>query len=242
MTSPYEAVLFDLDDTLVTLADALPKAWGAARSLCVQSTGLNPDDFERVSLEVRVRLFSDLDAGRLRMTDVRRQMFAETLKHFGITDGSLTERLHRCFGETQLAELRTFEDVAILPILQQQVRLAVITNGAADDHPESQRSKLRHFGLDRLLEFSLISDDIGARKPRAEIFQLALDRLQVEGSRTLFVGDSLSTDVAGANGAGLVSVWLNRFGVDPGDLPPRTAPGYIISSLWELPALIGVTV
>lgn len=38
----------------------------------------------------------------------------------------------------------------------------------------------------------------------------ALDALDVAAGASVYVGDSLSWDVGGANGAGMASVWVNR--------------------------------
>jgi HAD superfamily hydrolase (TIGR01459 family) len=45
-------------------------------------------------------------------------------------------------------------------------------------------------------------------KPDPAIYRLALQRLQTAPTRTLAIGDSLHTDIAGAAGAGLDSLWI----------------------------------
>ena len=54
--------------------------------------------------------------------------------------------------------------------------------------------------------------------------------------RLLHVGDSLENDVAGANGAGARSVWLNRTGRAN---DTSHAPAYEIASLADLGAILG---
>lgn len=60
--------------------------------------------------------------------------------------------------------------------------------------------------------FSLIlsSAACGYRKPRCEIFKIALAQLAAHPSQTAMIGDLLETDVLGANRCGLVSIWLTR--------------------------------
>lgn len=48
----------------------------------------------------------------------------------------------------------------------------------------------------------LFSDEVRARKPGPHIFQLARQRLGVEPTAVVHVGDSLSSDIAGAKAAG----------------------------------------
>jgi ribonucleotide monophosphatase NagD (HAD superfamily) len=45
-------------------------------------------------------------------------------------------------------------------------------------------------------------------KPDRAIYRLALARLGTEPSKILAIGDSLHTDIAGASGAGLDSLWI----------------------------------
>lgn len=47
-------------------------------------------------------------------------------------------------------------------------------------------------------------------KPEPLIFETALRRLETRAERAAHVGDSLHSDVAGAAGAGLATVWLRR--------------------------------
>jgi len=67
---------------------------------------------------------------------------------------------------------------------------------------------LEHHGL----RFSAVvtSEDAGAYKPSRRVFQQGLDALGLRADEVLHVGDSLTADVAGAQAAGIVPVWVNR--------------------------------
>ena len=99
------------------------------------------------------------------------------------------------------------------------VSLAVVTNGPSD----LQRDKLNVLGVGKLVKAVVISGEHGVAKPDPAIFQLALDGLGVDPKDAWCVGDSLATDVAGAHGAGITAVWLNRpeHEVASSDDPPR---------------------
>jgi putative hydrolase of the HAD superfamily len=84
----------------------------------------------------------------------------------------------------------------------------VVTNG----NPTVQRFKVRATGLDRFLDAVVISGEIGVGKPGLAIFQHACELLGVSPADTVMIGDSLNTDVRGAQAAGMRSVWLNRGG------------------------------
>ncbi|MEV4481149.1 HAD family hydrolase [Micromonospora coxensis] len=56
------------------------------------------------------------------------------------------------------------------------------------------------------------SEDVGAYKPDGAVFRRALAVLGLAADEVLHVGDSLRTDVAGAQAAGIRAVWVNRHG------------------------------
>ncbi len=54
------------------------------------------------------------------------------------------------------------------------------------------------------------SEAVRSYKPDGLIFQQALDRLGVHASRALHIGDSLHSDVVGAQKAGITAAWVCR--------------------------------
>jgi putative hydrolase of the HAD superfamily len=72
---------------------------------------------------------------------------------------------------------------------------------------------------------------VGAAKPEPALFEAALELAGCPAERALHVGDSVSKDVAGAEGAGVAAVLLDREGAHPGAAPR-------IESLADLPGLI----
>jgi 2-haloacid dehalogenase len=64
------------------------------------------------------------------------------------------------------------------------------------------------------------SGDVGAYKPARVMFERALAALGMRADEVVHVGDSLRTDVAGARGAGIRAIWVNRRGLSgPPDVP-----------------------
>lgn len=75
------------------------------------------------------------------------------------------------------------------------------------------------------------SEDARSYKPREEIFRLALENMGLSSSQVLHVGDSLTSDIAGAYNCGIDSFWLNRKGKS---LPPEFRPTYCGNSLLDI--------
>ena len=56
------------------------------------------------------------------------------------------------------------------------------------------------------------SEDAKSYKPRKELFELALKKSGLNADEVIHIGDSLRSDVKGANSLGIRALWLNRFG------------------------------
>jgi FMN phosphatase YigB (HAD superfamily) len=74
---------------------------------------------------------------------------------------------------------------------------------------------LIEIGLRELFATVLDSSVVGFTKPDPRIFALALERLGVEASDALMVGDSPSADVDGAHGAGIRAALIDPYDFYP---------------------------
>jgi putative hydrolase of the HAD superfamily len=96
-------------------------------------------------------------------------------------------------------------------------RLGILTNGAAD----IQRAKIAAAGLAGSVDAIVISEEIGARKPEADAFHVAVARCggtpQEEG---WMVGDNPENDIRGGQSAGLRTIWVSQDGPWPDHLTP----------------------
>jgi len=90
--------------------------------------------------------------------------------------------------------------------------------------------------LTRLFSVIVDSARVGLSKPDPRIFFQAVNELGIEPANTVFVGDSLARDMAGARAAGMRHVWLTP---DPGRQGLPCCPGdRVIRSLRELEELL----
>jgi putative hydrolase of the HAD superfamily len=114
-------------------------------------------------------------------------------------------------------------------------QLAVVSNAGGTVEAELQRLGICSVVDETMPPVRVVIDShlVGIEKPDPRIFQLALDALDVEPSRSIYVGDTVRFDVLGAQAAGLYPVH-----VDPFDL--CDADHRHVASLAELAAwLIG---
>ena len=89
----------------------------------------------------------------------------------------------------------------------------------------------RALGLAAAFDAIVMSGRAGCAKPDPRIFRVALERLGVDGSAALHVGDSAREDVDGARAAGIAALWLRRDGAAVAGTPCiadlRTLPAWI---------------
>lgn len=106
--------------------------------------------------------------------------------------------------------------------------LAIATNGL----PAAQRGRYTGTGLDKLIPHIFISMELGAAKPRPEYFQKVFEALNITDlTRVVMVGDSLSSDIAGGNRAGIDTIWYNPKGLP---LSGNAVPTYTVSDYDEI--------
>ena len=229
-----KAVFFDLDETLCD-SDT---AWNIAvkdtfQRLCKREPNVSQEAITEAWTTVHQRLFQQLDAGKCSMAEVRDRRFGCLFKELRLPIDSAMEELSDFFCSRYLTGLRLYEDVTVLEELH-AYHVGIITNGAHDEHTDSQLSKVRYLGLSDRIQSLTISGEIGVRKPNLKIFEVACGRADVLPKEAIFVGDSIQNDIVGANRAGITSVLINR---KSDTLIPETSdeqPDYTISNLHDI--------
>ena len=251
MTTPrFAAVLFDLFDTLVHFdPERLPVVEINGKTVRSSAGRLHTilcGHAPAVSLEACYNALraSWQEAERLRALDHREvtapQRMSDMLQRLALDPAGCPTG----FVETLLdAHRRALSEAAHFPphyvtllrALRPRYRLAVVSNF---DYTPTAVGMLEDAGVVELFDTIVVSDAVGWRKPRPEIFELALRQLGVAPGDALFVGDRADIDVAGAQAMGMPVAWVNR---DGAPLPPGIRPpDYEIRDLAELGPLLGV--
>jgi FMN phosphatase YigB (HAD superfamily) len=127
---------------------------------------------------------------------------------------------------------------SILTSLAVDYSLALCSNFS---HAPTAHAILAESGFDAHLTSTIVSDEIGIRKPRREIFEAVANSLGCAPDEILHVGDSLKADVAGAAEFGMRTVWLTRRVRDPESELDRfdgPRPDFALEDLMDLPVLV----
>jgi putative hydrolase of the HAD superfamily len=158
----------------------------------------------------------------------RKQAWYNTLIESGIDDPDFAEYLSEEFQKQRRNIHNVFSDAEPTLIqLKKKYKLVLVTNGA----PDLQREKIQGSGLGKYFDEIVIAGDIGIRKPEPQIFNIVLSRIGVKNDEAIMIGNSLDSDIIGAQEAGIKTVWLNR---DNEENQSEIKPDYEIRSLSEL--------
>ena len=223
------ALTFDLDDTLW---DNRPVLMAAEQTQYDWLCRHYPRIGLRYSLEDMWKLRQDLlqenmelrnDITALRKTSLRRA--AESSGY----DNRLVEPAFAVFLEAR-HKITLYSDVvpAMHRLRDAGYCLGSLTNGNAD---------VQRLGLGHLFDFSLSAASVGKAKPHPRMFQEACRRAQVDAAELAHIGDEPGSDIAGAQNAGVMAIWMNRQGLQS---VPGSGCDAEISGMKELLTLLGL--
>jgi putative hydrolase of the HAD superfamily len=247
---PYAAVLFDLFDTLVRFdRERMPEIQVGGKT--VRSTAGRLHAVLRahapaIELEAcyEALVASWREAERLRAIDDREVPAPVRFTHFfqrlGLDEAALPSGLAQTLIDTHREALGRAAEFPphhgpLLRRLAGRYRLAVVSNF---DYTPTALDILERAGVAALFGAIVVSDAIGWRKPRRDIFDEALRRLDVEPGQALFVGDRADIDVVGAQQIGMDAAWINPEGAP---LPAGIGrPAYEIRDLDELAPILNL--
>jgi putative hydrolase of the HAD superfamily len=223
-----DAVLLDLDDTILDNAAGLEAAWTTiAREI---ATRLGDVGADAIGAQFRASsdwFWSDDERhrwGRLDMPGARRAVLGHLLESLGRPSPALADELTALYCRLRDQALMPFEGAldALARLRERTPALGLVTNGAA----AAQRAKIERFDLARFFDVIAVEGEVGVGKPDARVFAHATGVLGAAPERALMAGDNYECDVLGALGAGLHAVWIDRrrSWAPPGGLRPKHAP------------------
>jgi putative hydrolase of the HAD superfamily len=212
------AVVFDLFETLVDYDDRRSREFSAE---VARVCGRDPGEFHDVWI-----------AGRpIRETGP----MAPYLSSLGIQESSMRDflELRRDWTRGVLAEPRDGVVETLSELRRRGIRTGLITVCSEDVVDVWKETPFAG-----LFDAEVFSSSCGLRKPDARIYRLALERLGVEATEAVFVGDGANDELPGAERVGMRSILIHRPGEGPAWPGLQTWPGPRITAIPEVLSLI----
>ncbi|MBN7798233.1 HAD-IA family hydrolase [Parahaliea mediterranea] len=225
-----EVITFDLDNTLWDVDPALLRAEAAQREWLLQHRPGAIEHHDEQSLwafKKGVWKRHPELAHHVSQLRVRTLFELQIEAGYGEAEASRgAEEAFAVFLEQRHAVELYEEALEVLAELAGRYRLGALTNGNAD---------IFKTDAGEFFDFAFLAENVGASKPAPDMFHAALDLTGARPEHIVHVGDNPEHDIAGAQGVGMHTVWMN-----PTGLPwaGGTAPDREIDNLRKLPSAV----
>lgn len=207
-----KAVLFDMFDTLMLIeknhAFYNPALKRAHNFLVNHGVDVKFKVFRDAYIKARIALYDEADAKleephfNCRISNALKSLGYIELESKVVT-GTTNE-----FCKEFMRYIRVDDHAKnVLEKLYGKYKLGIVSNFAI---PECIDSLLEKHGLVTFFDVVVVSGAVNKRKPSPEIFQKALKKLDVSAENTVFVGDTVDSDVIGAKATGMKSIFIER--------------------------------
>ena len=198
----FEFLFLDLDDTILDFQ----KAEHVALSKTLREFGLEPTErvLKRYNL-INKAHWEALERKELTREQVLVGRFQVLFEEMGITVEPV--QVARAY-EHNLSIGHWFLPGAEEAVerLSKKYKLYLASNGTA----KVQAGRLASANISRFFEEVFVSQEIGANKPSPEYFERCFARIPgLDKSKTIMVGDSLTSDILGGQNAGIATCWVN---------------------------------
>ena len=203
----YPFLLFDADDTLFDFPKASAQAFAV---MCEKHNIANTPENYQIYHDINKVLWAAFDRGEVTKEYLTLERYVRFLKALDISDqdpAQCNRDYLTALGES-VFPLPYAEEVCRELALRGH-RLYIVTNAVAS----VQRNRLDRSGFSRWFQGAFISEEAGASKPSKAYFDYVRAQLpELTAENCLIIGDSLSSDIKGANNAGLPCCWFNPKG------------------------------
>jgi len=197
-----KVITFDLDDTLWAINPVIEKANQRMLEWMNQHApkfGQTYDDYGINQL--RDEVMADKPHIKHDLSQIRVALIQLGLSRCGYQDAHTlaNQAFTVYFAARNDVELFAGTQVQ-LSALKKKYQVGALTNGNAD---------LAQVGIDHLFDFYFNSAQIGVSKPHPKFFAKALEHTGLHAETFIHIGDHPEHDIAGAQAAGMRTIWMN---------------------------------
>ncbi|MEE4198788.1 MAG: YjjG family noncanonical pyrimidine nucleotidase [Bacteroidales bacterium] len=203
----YKNIYFDLDRTLWDFDSNAQETFRDIYEKHDLEKIFNTfDNFYTTYVKHNERLWKIYRDGKIKKTVLAFKRFDLTLEEYGVKNEELAKIIGQDYIEISPTKKRLFPGTyETLDYLKDKYNLYIITNG----FNEVQFTKLKNSKLQNYFKKVFTSENAGAQKPNARIFEHALKTVNARKKESVMVGDDLDSDILGAKKFGLDQVYFN---------------------------------
>lgn len=256
--SMVKALIFDLDNTLLWDERSIDESFQAACRHAAERVSVQPAALENAVKQSAKELFRESEwyewAKSIELTYLealwgrfdgkahktipslhrwalayQAEAWTRGLYASGVDDPELGAILASQFAAERRQRPYVYKDTfEVLNLLHSRIPMLLLTNG----DPQLQREKIDSIaGLADYFDHIVISGTFGIGKPSPSIFEHSLKLLGISPKEGMMIGDTLDTDILGANLTGVPNIWINHSGKGA---PADNQPTYEVRSLKEI--------
>jgi putative hydrolase of the HAD superfamily len=225
MISPKPKVIFfDLDGTLLDYeASAKQSLQGI---LSIKGIECDIDVFYPKYQKINAELWTLFEQKKAALDAILVDRFGILLEAWNLTREEL-ESISREYLEILSQQSHMCPNaIEILEYLKDKYPLSIITNGVHF----VQEGRLKATQLGSYFDHVVSSEVVGVSKPDQSIFRRALDLTEIEVEESLYIGDSIQSDLVGTNNINMPFIFYNP--------KKNTVPSHLSSPKWEINNLL----
>ena len=198
-------ILWDLDDTLYAYEPAHLLAFQTSAESASERYGISKSDFEQHWKQARKTVHINLHG---QAASHSRLLYFQKMHEqiFGLTNAQFALEMEAIYWISFMDNMvwkpgvQSFLEQA----KEEGIRMCVVTDLTA----QIQLQKWEKLKLGRYMEFLISSEEAGIEKPAAKMFELALQKLNLQPADVIMIGDSLEKDIKGAEAFGIKTFWI----------------------------------
>ncbi|MHA1264850.1 MAG: TIGR02253 family HAD-type hydrolase [Candidatus Helarchaeota archaeon] len=222
-----QGIIFDLDDTLYNSTELSAHARRSAiRAMIDLGLPASFDEAYQILSEVVEEYGSNYNyhfdqmLKRLNVEPSRMKIF--------ISAGMIA------YHDVKFTNIRPFKDVvpAFIELKKLEIKICLLTDGEA----LKQYEKILRLRLHDFLDEIIISEEVGIRKPNPKLFQLPLERFNIQPNEAIYVGDNYERDIIPCMRLGIRTALIHRGGKYDQTKPvfSQGPPDFELKDLMEL--------
>lgn len=200
-------IIFDLDNTLYDYTLYHNHSMAALDEYAASRLSIPKTEFQNAFKEGRRSVKKQL--ANTTAQHNRLLYFQKALEFLGINPIPYALDLSNMYWDTMLNTMKPYEKaLECLQILKEaDIKISVCT----DLTVEIQYKKIHRLGIKPYIDAIVTSEEIGIEKPDPKMFLSCLEKMRLELSQVIYIGDDYNKDIAGCQNIGMNYLWFNPY-------------------------------